>query len=114
MVKQTIQIFGRMKPTKNPAGVYSLDNDELMGASLEFVLPKDLTDGFVNNKRESYRFRFKKVFDQQAKQEDIFKNIAKPVADRRSTDLQPHVRLPEQRILAPPEWQPVTAAPVMS
>uniref|UniRef100_A0A3B3DAG2 Kinesin family member 6 n=1 Tax=Oryzias melastigma TaxID=30732 RepID=A0A3B3DAG2_ORYME len=81
MVKQTIQIFGRMKPTKNPAGVYSLDNDELMGASLEFVLPKDLTDGFVNNKRESYRFRFKKVFDQQAKQEDIFKNIAKPVAD---------------------------------
>ncbi|KAF6719439.1 Kinesin-like protein KIF6, partial [Oryzias melastigma] len=61
--------------------VYSLDNDELMGASLEFVLPKDLTDGFVNNKRESYRFRFKKVFDQQAKQEDIFKNIAKPVAD---------------------------------
>ncbi|RVE66374.1 hypothetical protein OJAV_G00106690 [Oryzias javanicus] len=81
MVKQTIQIFGRIKPTKNPAGVYSLDNNELMGASLEFVLPKDLTDGFVNNKRESYRFRFKKVFDQHAKQEDVFDNIAKPVAD---------------------------------
>lgn len=27
-------------------------------------------------------FRFQKVFDQAVKQEDIFENIAKPVADR--------------------------------
>uniref|UniRef100_A0A672HIQ7 Kinesin family member 6 n=1 Tax=Salarias fasciatus TaxID=181472 RepID=A0A672HIQ7_SALFA len=51
------------------------------GASLEFVVPKDLADGFVNNKRECYKFRFNSVFDQATKQEDIFENIAKPVAD---------------------------------
>ncbi|XP_028422454.1 kinesin-like protein KIF6 isoform X1 [Perca flavescens] len=81
MVKQTIQIYGRIKPTGKTTTVYSVDNDEKTGASLEFVVPKDLADGFVNNKRECYKFRFLKLFDQAAKQEEIFENIAKPVAD---------------------------------
>ncbi|KAM4625912.1 kinesin-like protein KIF6 [Polymixia lowei] len=82
MVKQTIQIFARVKPTKKTTAVYSVDNEEQTGASLEFVVPKDLADGFINNKRESYKFRFQEVFDQTAKQEDVFETIAKPVADR--------------------------------
>ncbi|XP_051249392.1 kinesin-like protein KIF6 isoform X1 [Dicentrarchus labrax] len=81
MVKHTIQIFGRIKPTKKTTTVYSVDNEEQTGASLEFVVPRDLADGFVNNKRECYKFRFQKVFDQAVKQEEIFENIAKPVAD---------------------------------
>uniref|UniRef100_A0A8D3AUG2 Kinesin family member 6 n=1 Tax=Scophthalmus maximus TaxID=52904 RepID=A0A8D3AUG2_SCOMX len=56
MVKQTIQIFGRIKPTKKTTAVYSVDNEEQTGASLEFVVPRDLADGFVNNKRECYKF----------------------------------------------------------
>uniref|UniRef100_A0A671UE43 Kinesin family member 6 n=1 Tax=Sparus aurata TaxID=8175 RepID=A0A671UE43_SPAAU len=56
MVKQAIQIFGRVKPTKKPASVYSVDNEEQIGAFLEFVVPRDLADGFVNNKRECYKF----------------------------------------------------------
>ncbi|KAG7225218.1 hypothetical protein INR49_014777 [Caranx melampygus] len=81
MVKQTIQIFGRVKPTKKTTAVYSVDTEQETGASIEFVVPRDLADGFVNNKRECYKFRFQKVFDQAAKQEEIFENIAKPVAD---------------------------------
>ncbi|CAJ1074118.1 kinesin-like protein KIF6 isoform X1 [Xyrichtys novacula] len=81
MVKQTIQIFGRIKPTRKTPAVYSVDHEDPTGASLEFVVPRDLADGFVNNKRESYKFRFQKVFDRTARQEDIFENIAKPVAD---------------------------------
>ncbi|XP_036928363.1 kinesin-like protein KIF6 isoform X2 [Acanthopagrus latus] len=81
MVKQTIQIFGRIKPTKKPVSVYSVDTEETTGAFLEFVVPRDLADGFVNNKRECYKFRFQKVFDQAVKQEEIFENIARPVAD---------------------------------
>ncbi|XP_071376202.1 kinesin-like protein KIF6 [Centroberyx affinis] len=81
MVKQTIQIFCRVKPTSKTTAVYSVDSEEHTGASLEFVVPKDLADGFVNNKRESYKFRFQKVFDQAVKQDDIFETIAKPVAD---------------------------------
>uniref|UniRef100_A0A3B4H2V0 Kinesin family member 6 n=1 Tax=Pundamilia nyererei TaxID=303518 RepID=A0A3B4H2V0_9CICH len=81
MVKETIQIFARIKPTKKNVAVYSVDNENQTGSSLEFFVPKDLADGFVNNKRECYNFRFQKVFDQVAKQEEIFENIAKPVAD---------------------------------
>ncbi|XP_063764289.1 kinesin-like protein KIF6 isoform X3 [Eleginops maclovinus] len=81
MVKQTIQIYGRIKPIKKTTTVYSVNNEEQTGAFLEFLVPRDLADGFVNNKRECYKFRFLKVFDQTVEQEEVFENIAKPVAD---------------------------------
>ncbi|XP_077017817.1 kinesin-like protein KIF6 isoform X3 [Tamandua tetradactyla] len=83
MVKQTIQIFARVKPTvrKQQQGIYSIDEDEKLTPSLEIILPRDLADGFVNNKRESYRFKFQRIFDQDANQEAIFENISKPVAE---------------------------------
>ncbi|XP_063563648.1 kinesin-like protein KIF6 isoform X3 [Gorilla gorilla gorilla] len=82
MVKQTIQIFARVKPPvrKHQQGIYSVDEDEKLIPSLEIILPRDLADGFVNNKRESYKFKFQRIFDQDANQETIFENIAKPVA----------------------------------
>ncbi|EAX03993.1 hCG2041191, isoform CRA_a [Homo sapiens] len=59
MVKQTIQIFARVKPPvrKHQQGIYSIDEDEKLIPSLEIILPRDLADGFVNNKRESYKFK---------------------------------------------------------
>uniref|UniRef100_A0A7N4PLR9 Kinesin family member 6 n=1 Tax=Sarcophilus harrisii TaxID=9305 RepID=A0A7N4PLR9_SARHA len=83
MVKQTIQIFARVKPTsrKQPQGIYSIDEDEKSVAALEIILPRDLADGFVNNKRESYKFKFQRIFDQESKQDTIFEIIAKPVAE---------------------------------
>ncbi|MBZ3871906.1 Kinesin-like protein KIF6, partial [Sciurus carolinensis] len=60
---------------------YSIDDDENLTPCLEIIIPRDLADGFVNNKRESYRFKFQRIFDQDAKQEIIFENIAKPVAE---------------------------------
>ncbi|KAJ7991314.1 hypothetical protein DPEC_G00296040 [Dallia pectoralis] len=81
MVKQTIQVFARVKPTKTSTTVYSVDNEQVTGSLLGFLVPRDLADGFVNNKKESYNFRFQHVFDQTVKQGDIFEAIAKPVAD---------------------------------
>ncbi|KAM8945378.1 kinesin-like protein KIF6 [Pelodytes ibericus] len=81
MVKQTIQIFARVRPSKRPAGIYSINNEEISASSLEIIVPRDLADGFVNNKRESYKFRFQETFNQEAKQESVFERIAKPVAE---------------------------------
>ncbi|XP_037698804.1 kinesin-like protein KIF6 isoform X2 [Choloepus didactylus] len=83
MVKQTIQIFARVKPSvrKQQQGIYSINEDEKSTPSLEIILPRDLADGFVNNKRENYRFKFQRIFDQDANQEAVFENIAKPVAE---------------------------------
>ncbi|XP_073527819.1 kinesin-like protein KIF6 isoform X2 [Phyllobates terribilis] len=81
MVKQTIQIYARVKPSRKPAGIYSVNNEDPAASSLEIIVPRDLADGFVNNKRESYKFRFQETFDQETKQEAIFERIAKPVAE---------------------------------
>uniref|UniRef100_A0A8C0B2L3 Kinesin-like protein n=1 Tax=Buteo japonicus TaxID=224669 RepID=A0A8C0B2L3_9AVES len=61
--------------------IYSVDDDEKSLSSLEIIVPRDLADGFVNNKRESYKFKFQKIFDQEAKQDVVFDSIAKPVAE---------------------------------
>ena len=34
--------------------------------SLEILVPKDLRQGVVNNVKETYKFRFTKVFDQDS------------------------------------------------
>ncbi|XP_062326162.1 kinesin-like protein KIF6 isoform X2 [Osmerus eperlanus] len=82
MIKNTIKIYARVKPSKKISSVYTVDNDEQTGCNLEFVVPKDLASGFINNNKESYKFRFQKVFDYTVNQEEIFQTIAKPVADR--------------------------------
>ncbi|KAK2535700.1 Kif6 [Columba guinea] len=83
MVKETIRVYARVKPLgrRQQAGIYSVDNDEKSLSSLEIIVPRDLADGFVNNKQESYKFKFQKIFDQEAKQDVVFDNIAKPVAE---------------------------------
>ncbi|OPJ72420.1 kinesin-like protein KIF6 isoform C [Patagioenas fasciata monilis] len=83
MVKETIRVYARVKPLgrRQQAGIYSVDNDEKSLSSLEIIVPRDLADGFVNNKQESYKFKFQRIFDQEAKQDVVFDNIAKPVAE---------------------------------
>jgi len=37
--------------------IYSVEDDESLAKSnIEFVIPRDLADGFINNKRETYSF----------------------------------------------------------
>ncbi|XP_071995860.1 kinesin-like protein KIF6 isoform X2 [Engystomops pustulosus] len=62
--------------------IYAVHNAGASASSLEITVPRDLADGFVNNKRETYRFRFLETFDQDTKQEAIFERIARPVAER--------------------------------
>ncbi|XP_050749802.1 kinesin-like protein KIF6 [Gymnogyps californianus] len=83
MVKEAIRVYARVKPLgrRQQAGMYSVDDDEKSLSSLEIIVPRDLADGFVNNKRESYKFKFQKIFDQEAKQDVVFNSIAKPVAE---------------------------------
>ncbi|KAM4787200.1 kinesin-like protein KIF6 isoform 5-T6 [Cyanocitta cristata] len=82
MGKETIRVYARVKPLgrRQQAGSYSVDDEEPL-PSLEITVPRDLADGFINNKRESYKFKFQKIFGQEAKQDVIFDSIAKPVAE---------------------------------
>ncbi|XP_078675043.1 kinesin-like protein KIF6 isoform X2 [Branchiostoma floridae x Branchiostoma belcheri] len=80
MVKQTIKIFCRVKPTKGKTGLYEVDEEESGGPKLSFFVPKDQSQ-IVNNTKEEYNFRFQRVFEQQTKQEEVFEHVAQPVVD---------------------------------
>ncbi|XP_040203793.1 kinesin-like protein KIF6 [Rana temporaria] len=83
MVREAIRIYCRLRPNsrRHTSGIYSINHEESGGSSLEITVPRDLADGFVNNKRENYRFRFQETFDQDERQEAVFDCIAKPVAE---------------------------------
>ncbi|XP_053918587.1 kinesin-like protein KIF6 isoform X3 [Cuculus canorus] len=57
MVQETIRVYARLKPLgrRQQAGIYSVDDEKSL-PSLEIIVPHDLADGFINNKRESYKF----------------------------------------------------------
>lgn len=80
MVKQTIQIFCRIKPTKGKKALYELQQHDA-GDQIVMTVPRDEAVGYVNNKKEEYRFRFDKIFDQNCLQDDIFESVAEPVID---------------------------------
>lgn len=80
MVKQTIQIFCRVKPTKAKKALYEIESRD-SGDQLLMQVPKEDLEGFVNNKKNEYKFKFDKIFDQNCVQEDIFESVAEPVID---------------------------------
>eukprot|EP00731_Ephydatia_muelleri_P027714 Em0019g587a len=45
------------------------------------TVPRSEASGVVNNKKETFSFKFSHVFDQDSRQEDIFENVAKGVID---------------------------------
>uniref|UniRef100_A0A1I8GSL4 Kinesin-like protein n=1 Tax=Macrostomum lignano TaxID=282301 RepID=A0A1I8GSL4_9PLAT len=81
MVKQTIQIFCRLKPPSSKARLsnYDVDSDAEGKPRISFVCPRELTDGSVNNKKEQFKFRFERVFATDCRQEDVFEHVARPV-----------------------------------
>ncbi|XP_073248269.1 kinesin-like protein KIF6 [Porites lutea] len=82
MVKQGIQIYARAKPTKQKlTGLYEAYEDDNGGSIIAFTVPKDLADGYINNKKEVYKFRFNRVFDQDCKQDEVFEEVAQGVID---------------------------------
>lgn len=76
-----ITIFARIKPCKRPSRYYSLTENSDGKPKLSFVVPKDDAAGSVNNKRETYNFRFKHVFPHDCSQDDVFDVVAVPVVE---------------------------------
>ncbi|GAB1606530.1 kinesin-like protein KIF6 [Argonauta hians] len=81
MVKETIQIYARLKPCKQRPGIIKVDHDGKGGSVVQFMNPRESGDGYVNNKKELYNFKFQHVFTEDARQDDIFNQVAKPVVN---------------------------------
>ncbi|KAJ8308330.1 hypothetical protein KUTeg_013204 [Tegillarca granosa] len=66
---------------KKSVELYEIDEDDEGKPRLTFTCPRELTEGYINNKKEAYKFRFEHVFDQSTKQDEIFDIVSKPVID---------------------------------
>lgn len=72
MVKYSIKIFARLRPTKKSIGVrqliydnnhtpfqiYDIGEDRDGTSTLSFTVPRTESSGLVNNKREVFLFRY--------------------------------------------------------
>jgi kinesin family protein 6/9 len=76
MAEHKINVFLRLRPTKKGLAPYELVDD---GAGVVIEVPKDnLSTEVVNNSKERHEYRFAKVFDRDARQEEVFSLVALP------------------------------------
>jgi len=76
MAQHKINIFLRLRPVKKTNCIYELLEDE---QRLVVDTPKDMGNGeVINNTKERHEFAFNKIFDKDARQEDIFNLVAAP------------------------------------
>jgi kinesin family protein 6/9 len=80
----TIKIYARIKPQKGGKKSDKYYLEESANGSLPLVgfrVPKDQNQGLINNQKEQHEFKFTRIFDQDAGQEEVFDTVAKEVCD---------------------------------
>ncbi|KAL3896914.1 MAG: hypothetical protein SGCHY_003769 [Lobulomycetales sp.] len=76
-----IQIFARIRPQKGSKSTKYYVEEKSGLPSVGFKVDKDESQGIINNQKENHEFKFSKVFDQDAGQEEVFDTVAKGVCD---------------------------------
>eukprot|EP00879_Flechtneria_rotunda_P025732 GHRR01027371.1.p1 GENE.GHRR01027371.1~~GHRR01027371.1.p1 ORF type:complete len:323 (+),score=74.77 GHRR01027371.1:204-1172(+) len=71
-----IDIFLRIKPVPRPTNRILVDSLE---GKVEFNIPRDAAAGLINNSRERYLFSFNGILTPEAKQDEVFERVARPV-----------------------------------
>eukprot|EP00878_Enallax_costatus_P046148 GHUV01055775.1.p1 GENE.GHUV01055775.1~~GHUV01055775.1.p1 ORF type:complete len:202 (+),score=55.82 GHUV01055775.1:502-1107(+) len=71
-----IDIFLRVKPVPRPANRIVIDPLE---GSVEFNIPRDAAAGLINNSKEKYLFSFNGILTPEAKQDEVFERVARPL-----------------------------------
>ena len=76
-MKEGIKIFLRQKPVnKGKTG-----HTEIEKSLINFHVPRDESEGFINNKKETYKFKFEEVFPGDTHQDTIFNSVCKNAAE---------------------------------
>jgi kinesin family member 6/9 len=85
-MKETIRIYVRLKAldANKSSCQYetSQDPDNPQNHIFQLSIPKDLTDGYINNTRELFRFHFDGILESESSQSEVFRTVAKPIVDR--------------------------------
>ncbi|PNG99849.1 Kinesin-like protein KIF6, partial [Tetrabaena socialis] len=73
-----IDIYVRIKPVPKASNRLVVDNAE---NKIEFNIPRNESAGLVNNQREHFEFRFNGILEANAKQDEVFERVARPVSN---------------------------------
>eukprot|EP01137_Pigoraptor_chileana_P035581 Opistho-2@29845 len=84
MVKKGIEIFARIKPTKNAYNGFQIEepselSTDTQSTRIQFHVKREASEGIVNNKKETYKFKFNHIFKPDATQDQVFDVMAKKV-----------------------------------
>ncbi|EFJ44921.1 Kif6 type kinesin-like protein [Volvox carteri f. nagariensis] len=71
-----IDIYVRIKPVRRPSPRLVVDTSE---NKIEFIIPRNESARLVNNQREHFEFRFNGILTAEAKQDEVFERVARPV-----------------------------------
>jgi len=69
-----INVFLRIRPSKNPSNFFA--RDDLDENNLSFKIPK-AENLIVNNSRTAYNFKFHGILEQNAIQEEVFNKVGR-------------------------------------
>jgi protein tyrosine phosphatase (PTP) superfamily phosphohydrolase (DUF442 family) len=68
-----IQVFLRVRPSKNPSGWFQIDDIERN--KIIFSLPDNFKADFINNSKLKHAFQFNGLIDMPATQDEVFKKV---------------------------------------
>ncbi|KAF5843229.1 P-loop containing nucleoside triphosphate hydrolase protein [Dunaliella salina] len=69
-----VDIYVRIRPVPKASSRVVVEHSE---NKLEFNIPRDANQGYVNNQRENYNFRFNGIIGPEAKQDEVFERVAR-------------------------------------
>jgi kinesin family protein 6/9 len=89
-MEEKIKIYARVRPTKSIGPVKiddrgnenNVEQQNDLKPQIHFHVPKDETQGLINNSKEDFHFSFDHIFGQKTSQEEVFDLVAKDVIDR--------------------------------
>ena len=77
--KSNIDIFLRCRPVAANSSHFVADAPNGLA---RFQIPKDKSQGDVNNQREQYEFKFSGIIEENAKQDEVFERVARKTVQR--------------------------------
>lgn len=82
-ISSTIKIYARIRPPRKEASKTKeyYVNVQNTVPIIGFKVPKDESAGLINNQKETFEFKFERIFDVDTKQEEVFDVVAKDVCD---------------------------------
>ena len=72
--KSNIDIFLRCRPVAANSRHFAADAPNGLA---RFQIPKDKSQGYINNQREQYEFKFSGIIEENAKQDEVFERVAR-------------------------------------